>query len=98
MDNLLITKDNEALRALLGHIDSLNVRLAKASGNPETKSGLDRYLTDKEVCRVLHLNRRTLLVYRNEGRIPYFKLGRRVYYKASDIQRLMEEHYSEVIL
>ena len=31
----------------------------------------------------------------NEGRIPYIKLGGKVLYRASDVDKLLEKHYRE---
>ena len=55
--------------------------------------GGERFLTDKEVSERLKLSRRVLQDYRNEGRIPYCKLGGKILYRESDIQKLLDEGY-----
>jgi len=53
--------------------------------------GGERFLTDKEVSEKLKLSRRVLQDYRNEGRVPYCKLGGKILYRESDIQKLLDE-------
>lgn len=57
--------------------------------------GGERFLTDKEVSERLKLSRRVLQDYRNEGRVPYCKLGGKILYRESDIQKLLDEGYRD---
>jgi hypothetical protein len=41
------------------------------------------------------LSRRSLQDYRNEGRILYVKLGGKILYRSSDIEKLLEEGYRD---
>lgn len=52
-----------------------------------------RYLTDDELSRLLHINRRTLQDYRNMGRISFVKLGGKVLYREEDVEKLLQENY-----
>lgn len=52
-----------------------------------------RYLTDDELSRLLHVNRRTLQDYRNMGRISFIKLGGKVLYREEDVEKLLQENY-----
>ena len=36
---------------------------------------------------------RTLINWRNEGKVPYFKIGRRILYRPSDVDRLLDDRY-----
>ena len=49
-----------------------------------------RYLTDDELSRLLHINRRTLQDYRNMGRISFIKLGGKVLYREEDVEKLLQ--------
>lgn len=57
----------------------------------------ERFLTDRELSSVLRISRRCLQDYRDQGRIPYIQLGRKILYKQSDIEKLPEENYHEAI-
>jgi len=93
MENNLITKDDEkvksfflSLERMLDEIESL-VKNSKPSLNGEC------YLTDKEVSKRLKVKRRTLQDYRTEGRIPYYKLGGKILYGESDIEKMLTDNY-----
>ena len=52
-----------------------------------------RYLSDLEVSHRLKISRRTLQEYRDSGIVPYIKLGGKVLYRESDLEKLLEECY-----
>ena len=53
----------------------------------------ERYLSDLEVSHRLKISRRTLQEYRDSGIVPYIKLGGKVLYRESDLEKLLEECY-----
>jgi predicted site-specific integrase-resolvase len=59
------------------------------SGRKPALSG-EHFYTDGELSKKLKLSRRSLQDYRNEGRIPYIKLGGKILYRSSDIEKLLE--------
>ena len=42
-------------------------------------------------------NGRCLQDYRNQERIPYIQLGGKILYKASDIEKLLEDNYHKAL-
>ena len=57
--------------------------------------GGERYLTDKDVARRLHVSRRTLQQYRHEGILPYFLFGGKTLYRESEQDALPRERHPE---
>ncbi|WP_435052977.1 helix-turn-helix domain-containing protein [Muribaculum intestinale] len=55
--------------------------------------GGERFFTDKEVSARLKVSRRTLQDYRNEGQIPYIQLGGKIFYRESDIKKMLLDGY-----
>ena len=55
------------------------------------------YLSDVEVSHRLKVSRRTLQDYRDNGTLPYFKLGGKVLYRESDLEALLQKCYHPVI-
>ena len=47
--------------------------------------------------RYLKVSRRTLQDYRDNGTLPYFKLGGKVLYRESDLEALLQRCYHPVI-
>ena len=49
-------------------------------------------LTVKEVVELLKIGRTTLYRYMENGKIKYYKFGKSVRFKKSDIEKFIEEH------
>lgn len=55
----------------------------------------ERFLTDTELSKMLKLTKRTLLEYRNGGKIPYYQIGGKILYRENDIEKLLRENLRE---
>lgn len=51
------------------------------------------FLTGKEVCEWLYISPRTLQDYRDRKIIPYTQFAGKILYKASDLEKMLEENY-----
>lgn len=52
-------------------------------------SGLKKYLKSSEVMDMLHISPGTLQSFRDNGTIPYTKMGNIIFYEADEIQKVM---------
>ena len=96
MSNQLITSENndriKSFFILLDRLTSLMERLF--AGRMPTLNG-ESFYTDEELSKKLKISRRSLQDYRNEGRIPYIKLGGKILYRSSDVEKLLADGYQE---
>jgi MerR family transcriptional regulator, repressor of the yfmOP operon len=53
----------------------------------------NKWLSSDEVCHLLRISKRTLQSYRDHGILPFAQIGRKIYYKASDIDEYLNQHY-----
>jgi len=51
------------------------------------------WLSSDEVCHILRISKRTLQSYRDRSILPFAQIGRKIYYKVSDIDDYLEMHY-----
>ncbi|MGM1429229.1 helix-turn-helix domain-containing protein [Sphingobacterium lactis] len=51
------------------------------------------YLSGEQVCEMLHISKRTLQQYRDDGLIPFIKLERKILFRESDIVKVLEDNY-----
>ena len=51
------------------------------------------YLSGEQVCEMLHISKRTLQQYRDDGQIPFIKLERKILFRESDIVKVLEDNY-----
>ncbi|MGJ1335588.1 helix-turn-helix domain-containing protein [Sphingobacterium siyangense] len=51
------------------------------------------YLSGEQICQMLHISKRTLQQYRDDGLIPFIKLERKILFRESDIVKVLEDNY-----
>lgn len=51
----------------------------------------ENWLDSQEVCLLLGFSKRTLQYYRSSGRLAYSQIGGKIYYKTSDIEKIIVE-------
>lgn len=56
----------------------------------KTRPGDGKFMTNEAVMTYLGLSRPTLQRYRDSGRLPFSKIGRKVFYRRADVDALLE--------
>lgn len=51
------------------------------------------YLSGEDVCRLLHISKRTLQQYRDDNILPYVQIGGKIIFRQSDILAILERNY-----
>ncbi|MFT3945570.1 MAG: helix-turn-helix domain-containing protein [Agriterribacter sp.] len=51
------------------------------------------YLSGEDVCRLLHISKRTLQQYRDDNILPYVQIGGKIIFRQSDIVAILERNY-----
>jgi excisionase family DNA binding protein len=74
-------------------MDKINRFLDELAKDCSPRFNGEAYLSDKEASLALHVSRRTMQAYRTQGILPYYKLGGKVLYRESDIEKLLQENY-----
>ena len=52
----------------------------------------NRYITEQELSKALKITKRTLIEYRMNGKLPYYKIGGKILYKEQDIIDILERN------
>ena len=52
---------------------------------------VENWLDSQEVCLLLGFSKRTLQYYLSSGRLAYSQIGNKIYYKSSDIERIIAD-------
>lgn len=95
MNNQLITPENERIKSFFRSLDRLSSSLERLFSSRKPTLNGESFYTDEELSKKLKISRSSLQDYRDEGRIPYIKLGGKILYRASDIEKLLEDGYRE---
>lgn len=74
--------------------DSLIVDLSTLADEAENLSKVEDYylqewLDNQDVCNILNVSKRTLQTYRDNGRLPFTQIDRKMYYKPIDVEFLL---------
>ena len=57
---------------------------------------LEDWLDNQDVMQALHVSSRTLQTLRSNGILPFSRIGNKLYYRRSDIQRLLSNNYTMI--
>ena len=53
----------------------------------------DSWIDNQDVLQTLHISKRTLQTFRDNGTLPYSKIKGKFYYKVSDVEQLLQDNY-----
>jgi hypothetical protein len=75
-------------------LDSLIANLGTLADEAENLSKpedyyLQEWLDNQDVCTILNISKRTLQTYRDNGTLPFTQIDRKIYYKPTDIEFLL---------
>lgn len=76
---------------LVSRIDCL-ARILRKKEHIKRKD-LEEWLDSQEVCHILNVGKRTLQYYRNRRILPYSKIDGKIYYRAEDVEKLIQSSY-----
>ena len=88
MDAIIFTKDQ--FTDLMTKLDTIQSQLStKADPKKET------FLDNQEFLLLMKISKRTAQTWRDEGKISFSQVGNKIYYKLSDVEKLLQEHYNK---
>ena len=88
-----LNMDADEMLVVLSALDKVNRRIKEVAQTHKPLFGDEHFLTGKEVCERLYISPRTLQDYRNRKIIPYTQFAGKILYKASDLEKTLEENY-----
>ena len=88
----VITIESEAFQIIVTQLEAINTKLNKEKGTTPLS---DIWMDNQDVCDLLHISKRTLQSYRDNGKVPFSQIGAKIYYKAIDMDAFLNQHYSE---
>ena len=94
----IISKETCSVRRFFGLLDNIQTKLERLAEDNRPLFNGERFLSDKELSDLLKISRRCLQDYRDQGRISYIRLGGKILYKVSDMEKLLEDNYHEALI
>jgi hypothetical protein len=83
----IVSIDEKVINSLVADLGAL---ADEAENLSKTKDYyLQDWLDNQEVCEILNVSKRTLQTYRDNGKLPFTQIDRKMYYKPADIEALL---------
>ncbi|KOS05805.1 DNA-binding protein [Flavobacterium akiainvivens] len=92
----LFTNDNDEIIAHQEMIEQLRSRIESILKNYRPVMNGEIYLSGEDVCKMLHISKRTLQQYRDDNILPYIQIGGKIIYRESDILKVLEQNYVKI--
>lgn len=89
----LLTNEAEEIIAHKEMIIQLRNRIEAILKNYRPLMNGEIYLSGEDVCKLLHISKRTLQQYRDDKILPYIQIGGKIIFKQSDLLTILEQNY-----
>lgn len=84
----IVSIEAEVFEAMLERFNSFAQKVDLICSRSKEKE-LSKWLDNQDVCLILNISKRSLQTYRDNGTLPYTKIGYKIYYKPADVERIM---------
>ena len=81
-----------AVNKMKDKIVDLSIKVENLGKSPSFRLSRS-YLSEEEACRILKCCPRVLADLRERKEIPFYRVRRRILYKASDLHEYIEKHF-----
>jgi len=88
MDAIILSSDQYL--AILNKIEEINIRIQTAHAAPG-----ESFVDNQQFLQLMQVSKRTAQTWRDEGKISFSQVGAKIYYKLSDIETMLKEHYKK---
>jgi hypothetical protein len=85
----IVNIEKRTFEAMIARFEQFVKRIDALCGRKD--KGLQKWLDNQDVCRMLNISKRTLQTYRDNGTLPYSQINHKMYYKQEDVQHVMEQ-------
>lgn len=86
----VVTFQSTVYQELVGRLDAINQRL-----NAKEKEPKEKWLDNQELMQLMKISKRTAQHYRDSGLISFSQVGNKIYYRLSDVEDLLKNHYNK---
>lgn len=81
------------MERIMTRFDILSEKLKENENELNSIDG-EQLLDNQDVLQLLKISARSLQRYRSDGRLPYYTISGKLYYKLSDVHQLIRDSFS----
>jgi excisionase family DNA binding protein len=86
----ILDKKSTEIASFFTALDELLDSIGQALKNRTPHLNGEKFLTNKDVCKMLHVSSRTLQDWRDTGKIPFIRIKGKILYRQSEVLKLLE--------
>ncbi len=86
----ILDKKSTEINSFFTGLDELLDIIGQALKNRTPHLNGEKFLSNRDVCRMLHISSRTLQDWRDTGKIPFIQIKGKILYKQSNILEFIE--------
>lgn len=88
----ILDKKSTGIVSLFTELDELLNTIQQALKNRTPHLNGEKFLSNRDVCRMLHISSRTLQDWRDTGKIPFIRIKGKILYQESQISKYLEKN------
>ena len=81
----IINVEKQTFESMLARFEALAARMEMLCRMYGDK-GIQKWMDNQEVCKILSISKRTLQAYRDNGTLPFSQIGHKMFYKPQDVE------------
>jgi DNA binding domain, excisionase family len=89
----ILDKKSTEVTSLFTVLDELLDTIQQAIKNRTPHLKGEKFLTNRDVCKMLHVSSRTLQDWRDTGKIPFIQIKGKILYKESEVLKWLEQNH-----
>lgn len=87
----LLNKKSTEIVSLFEELDKVLNTIQQALKYRTPHLNGEKFMTNRDVCRMLHISSRTLQDWRDTGKIPFIRIKGKILYKQSEVLKRLED-------
>lgn len=91
----ILDKKSTEITSFFTALDEMLDTIGQALKNRTPHLNGEKFLTNKDVCKMLHVSSRTLQDWRDTGKIPFIKIKEKILYRESEVLKLLECNFAK---
>jgi excisionase family DNA binding protein len=85
----ILDKKSTKINSFFLTLDEDTIQQALKNRTPHLNG--EKYLSNKDICQMLHISSRTLQDWRDTGKIPFIQIKGKILYRQSEVLKWIEQ-------
>ena len=87
----MLNRKSKEVDSFFTALDELSTIIQQAMKNRTPHLNGEKFLSNRDVCQILHFSSRTLQDWRDTSKIPFIQIRGKILYKESEILKWLEK-------